>query len=177
MPRHKQSIGKEISANDPHRESKALLGVHYKHRRSYEAVVAIQKSKPLYDHIVQLIEELHGAIFNAIKKRDAGFLLVLADLVEIASNGPRSPIEHSLLASVLDRVEITTDKKGKILKVEVPPASISSLRSAVEKRTGTRPSPTATRHAAKRLKIGVKRGRPQEKQATKANKKRRIKAK
>lgn len=99
MPRRKQSIANKIKARDPLRikEDKALLGIHYMERDLYEQVLALQIRRTRTDEEIKQKKELQGYLDNAVIESEPEILRLIADLIEIAEQGPRSPLEYALI--------------------------------------------------------------------------------
>ena len=99
MPRRKQSIANKIKPSDPIRikENKALLGIHYKHRSLYDQIEAMQLGRPRTDKEIKLKEELQERMDDAVMESEPETLRLIADLMEIAEKGPRSPLEFAMI--------------------------------------------------------------------------------
>jgi|GEM_PF-5174484 len=98
MPRRKQSIANKIKARDPLKikEYKALLGIHYKERDLYEQILAMQGDKRT-DTEIRLTKQLQEKIDAAVINSEPKALRLIADLIEIAGQGARSPLEYALI--------------------------------------------------------------------------------
>jgi hypothetical protein len=99
MPRRKQSIANKIKARDPLRlkEDKALLGIHYKERDLYEQILAMQAVGMRTDKEIKLKDELKEKIEDAVIESETEVIRLIADLIEIADQGARSPLEYALI--------------------------------------------------------------------------------
>lgn len=115
---------------------------------------------------------------EAVKSGNVDFFKLMTALLEIAKEGPRSPIEYALITKRPLNLTITIEK-NEVIKVERDPHTISKLRSVVESAEGTRPTGggTTIKAAAKKLGIKLRRGRPQEIKTPNKKIKRRIKGK
>ena len=154
----------------------ALLGIHHAHSSLFTGIQLSQSKRPLTEDGERVKADMEKAMIDAVKTGDAEFFRIVADLLEIAKEGPRSPNEHALITK-RRMVFQSTIQNDVLVKFKRAPTTISTLRSVVEKETGNRPSATWTKAAAKRLGIEIRRGRPEGNKEVAQKIKRRIKGK